>query len=66
MNLILMRVSKTILLRVENPRTNTSEISDMIYFDSQGAQLWDTTYPQSEIDYEYGTHRLKVIGVDLT
>lgn len=65
MNLVLMRVSGSVLLRVEFPRVNTSEISDMIYFDSRGAQLWDTTYPQNEIDYEYGSNRLKVIGVDL-
>jgi|WetSurSiteA1Bulk_404760.scaffolds.fasta_scaffold293718_2 hypothetical protein len=61
-NFVLRKVSGQVLFRLDTPGLG---ISDMIYFDSRGAQLWDTTYPQEEIDYDYGSNRLKVIGVDL-
>jgi len=51
----------TVFFRIKNP----NRISDIIYIYPDGIQLYDTSYPQPEVDYEKGSNRLKIIGVDV-
>jgi hypothetical protein len=36
----------------------------MIYLTQDGIEMWDTTNPQKEVDYNLSDHKVKIIGID--